>query len=77
MGTLDKLKAEEAEVGRLWLDLLFRIDEAASMRAEDPESGALENFRALQNRALEAGRRCVELQTRIAEMERHQRCLYA
>jgi hypothetical protein len=74
MGRLDDLKAEEVQVGRLWLDLLFRIDEAASMRAEDPESGALENFRALQQRALEAGRRRVTLQTRIAELERHQRC---
>ena len=76
MGTLDDLKAEEVQVGRLWLDLLFRIDEAASMRAEDPESGALENFRALQQRALEAGRRRVTLQTRIAELERHHRCCW-
>ena len=74
MGTLDDLKAEEVQVGRLWLDLLFRIDEAASMRAEDPENGALQNFRALQQRALEAGRRRVKLQTRIAELERHLRC---
>lgn len=74
MGTLDDLKAEEAEVARQWIDLLFRIDEAASMRAEDPESGALDNFRALQQRALDAGRRRVTLQTRIAELERHQSC---
>jgi hypothetical protein len=74
MGTLDDLKAEEKEVSRLWLDLLFRIDEAASMRAEDPESGAFQNFRALQQRALEAGRRRVRLQTRIAELERPLRC---
>jgi hypothetical protein len=55
MRTLDDLKGEERQVGRLWLDLLFRIDEAASMRAEDPESGALESFRALQQLGLEAG----------------------
>jgi hypothetical protein len=65
MGILDELKAEEVQVGRLWLDLLFRIDEAASMRAEDPESGALDNFRALQQRAFEAGRRRVVIERKL------------
>ena len=77
MATLDELKAEEAVVGRLWLDLLFRVDEAASMRTDDPESGGFENFRGLQQRALEAGRRRVELQIRISEIERLQRVLHA
>jgi hypothetical protein len=73
METLDGLKVEEAAVAHLWSDLLFRIDEAASMRSEDPEGGALEYFRALQQWALEAGHLRVELQTRIAQMERDQK----
>lgn len=74
MGTLDKLRAEEVEVGRLWLDLLFRIDEAAAKHVENPESVSVEKFRELQRHAHETGRRRVDLQTSIAVLERHQRC---
>lgn len=73
MASLQELKDEEERVAREWLDLLFLVDEMASMRADHPDSGGFENFRELQQRAHEAGRRRVELQTRIAMLDRQQR----
>lgn len=71
-GSLRQLKAEEAEAARQWLDLLHAIDEMASMRANEPNCGGLQNFRAMQQLAHETGRRRVALQTRIATLERAQ-----
>ncbi len=48
MASLQELKDEEIHVAREWLDLLFLVDEMASMRADDPDSGGFENFRELQ-----------------------------
>ena len=70
MTQLEELRNEEAQLGLRWLELLCQIDGAASMLADNPVADSMESFRALQRRANETGRQRVELQTRIAVLER-------
>lgn len=50
MRSLQQLKAEEAKVARPWIDLLFAIEEMASMRANEL-CGGFENFMEMQQPA--------------------------
>lgn len=71
MQSLEQLKLEEARVGRQWLDTVLWLEEAASMRANEPDTGGLENFRRTQALAVALGRKRVELKIQIAVLERH------
>ena len=62
-----ELRARQEEVQREWTWLHQTLNEVARVRAERGDAQA---FRLMQAQAMRVGQRRVELDTRIAELER-------
>ena len=66
-GSLQELRAAEAEVAQEWRWLHDALNEIARVRAEQGDAQA---FRLMQAQAMAVGQRRIELSMRIAELER-------